>query len=94
MLENLLGHLFVLNKSEDPHLTLALGTGQGVKLIYFLNQSGTGAVFIEGTPCGLVNVASNCDGIPEAIEDSVTGVLFQTENTADLVKKLKIFIFD
>jgi hypothetical protein len=36
MLENLLDHLFVPNKSEDSHLTLALGTGQGINLIYFL----------------------------------------------------------
>jgi hypothetical protein len=39
MLEDLLDHLFVLNKSEDSHLTLALGAGQGVHLIDFLNQS-------------------------------------------------------
>jgi hypothetical protein len=38
MLENLLDHLFVLNKSEDSHLTLALRAGQGINLINFLNQ--------------------------------------------------------
>jgi len=27
MLEDLLDHLFVLDKSEDSHLTLALGAG-------------------------------------------------------------------
>ena len=44
MLEDLLDHLFVLDKSEDSHLTLALGAGQGVHFINLLNQSGPGAV--------------------------------------------------
>jgi hypothetical protein len=38
MLEDLLDHLHVLDKSEDSHLTLALGAGLGINLIYFLNH--------------------------------------------------------
>jgi len=44
MLEDLLDHLFVLDKSEDSHLTLALGAGWGINLTYFLNHSDLDAV--------------------------------------------------
>lgn len=37
MLEDLLDHLSILDKSEDSHLTLALRAGEGINLIYFLS---------------------------------------------------------
>jgi len=40
MLKDLLDYLFALDKSEYSHLTLALGAGEGINLIYCLNQSG------------------------------------------------------
>jgi hypothetical protein len=51
MLEDLLDHLFVLDKGEDSsfsdilrHAQDRLGAGERINLIYFLNQSGPGAV--------------------------------------------------
>jgi hypothetical protein len=38
--QDLLDHLFVIDKSEDSHLPLALGTDQGVHFVDFLNQPG------------------------------------------------------
>jgi hypothetical protein len=38
MLEDLLDHFLIFDESDDSHLTLAFGTGQGINLIYFLNQ--------------------------------------------------------
>jgi hypothetical protein len=40
MLENLFDHFLIFDESDDSHLTLALGAGQGINLMYFLNQSG------------------------------------------------------
>ena len=38
MLEDLFDHLLIFDESEDSHLTLALGAGQGINLINLLNQ--------------------------------------------------------
>jgi len=35
MLKDLLDYLFALDKSEYSHLTLALGAGEGINLIYW-----------------------------------------------------------
>jgi len=40
MLEDLIDHLFVLDKSEDAHLALALGTSQRIHFVDLLNQPG------------------------------------------------------
>jgi hypothetical protein len=40
MLEDLLDHFFIFDESDDSHLPLAFGTGQGINLINFLNQPG------------------------------------------------------
>jgi hypothetical protein len=40
MLEDLFDHFLIFDESDDSHLTLALRAGQGINLIYFLNQSG------------------------------------------------------
>ncbi len=37
MLEDLLDHFFIFDESDDSHLALAFGTGQGINLINFLN---------------------------------------------------------
>jgi hypothetical protein len=38
MRENLFDHFLIFDESDDSHLTLALGAGQGINLIKFLNQ--------------------------------------------------------
>jgi hypothetical protein len=38
MPENLLDHFLIFDESDNSHLTLALGAGQGIHLINFLNQ--------------------------------------------------------
>jgi glycosyltransferase involved in cell wall biosynthesis len=39
-------------------------------------------------------VASNSDGIPEVVEDGVTGLLFERENVQGLQQKLALLIND
>lgn len=51
-----------------------------------------GRTLIEAAACGLPNVASNSDGMPEVVEDGVTGFLFEKENVDDLKEKLTILI--
>jgi hypothetical protein len=38
MLEDLFDHFLIFDESDDSHLTLAFGTGQGINLKHFLNQ--------------------------------------------------------
>jgi len=42
----------------------------------------------------LANVASDCGGIPEVVEDNVSGLLFRTGDALDLKEKLKRLILD
>lgn len=49
---------------------------------------------IEASSCCLPNVASDCGGIPEVVEDNVSGLLFRTGDALDLKEKLKRLILD
>ena len=44
MLEDLFNHLLILDETDDFHLSLTLGAGQGGNLIDLLNQPGPGVV--------------------------------------------------
>jgi hypothetical protein len=39
MLEDLLDHFFIFDESDDSHLPLAFGTGQGINLINFFESA-------------------------------------------------------
>ena len=39
MQKNLVNHFLVFDNADYPHQPLAFGAGQGIDLIYFLNQS-------------------------------------------------------
>lgn len=49
-----------------------------------------GLVNYEAQATGCIAIGSNVDGIPEYIINNKTGLLFETENTEDLSKKLLI----
>lgn len=49
---------------------------------------------LEGAACGLPNIGSRVDGIPEIIEDGINGYLFENENIAQLTEKLSLLIDD
>lgn len=53
-----------------------------------------GFVNIEAQACGLPVVASRTGGIPEYVADGDTGLLFERDNAADLLSKLKVLISD
>jgi len=53
-------------------------------------SEGLGLSLIEGASCALPNIATRCGGIPEVVEDGVTGLLFEPESLEDLVDKLAI----
>jgi glycosyltransferase involved in cell wall biosynthesis len=48
----------------------------------------------EAMACGVSVVGSNIGGVPEAISDNETGLLFVPDNPEDLAKKIKILIDD
>jgi len=48
-----------------------------------------GLVLIEAMRSGVAVVGSNAGGVPEIIEDGISGLLFESGNAADLADKLK-----
>jgi glycosyltransferase involved in cell wall biosynthesis len=50
-----------------------------------------GLVAIEALSCGTPVVASNVGGVPEIIEDSETGLLFEHSNPTSLIKTINKF---
>jgi len=55
---------------------------------------GTARVLLEAGAAGRPVVASNVDGTPYLIRDGVNGLLFESENVADLAAKLDRVLFD
>jgi glycosyltransferase involved in cell wall biosynthesis len=53
-----------------------------------------GLTILEGASCGLPTVGANVEGIPEAIEDSITGFVFEKENAEELAQKLRLLVSD
>ncbi|MBW1751641.1 MAG: glycosyltransferase family 4 protein [Deltaproteobacteria bacterium] len=53
-----------------------------------------GLVLIEAMRGGVAVVGSNAGGVPEIIEDGVSGLLFESGNAADLAAKLKHYCKD
>ena len=51
-----------------------------------------GLVLIEAMRSGVAVVGSNAGGVPEIIEDGVSGLLFEPGNATDLAVKLKRYI--
>ncbi len=53
-----------------------------------------GRVLLEAMAAGRPIVASRVDGIPHYVEDGVNGLLFESENVADLAEKLDRVLSD
>ena len=53
-----------------------------------------GLVLIEAMRSGVAVVGSDAGGVPEIIEDGVSGLLFETGNAVDLAAKLMRFCLD
>ena len=51
-------------------------------------QETFGLVLIEAMRNGVAVIGSNAGGVPEIIDDDVTGLLFEPDNVADLAEKL------
>ncbi|MFY8350754.1 glycosyltransferase [Pseudoalteromonas sp. SSM20] len=52
------------------------------------NREGIPVVIMEAMACGLPIVASNVSGIPELVEDGVSGLLCETQNPQSIADKL------
>jgi phosphatidylinositol alpha-1,6-mannosyltransferase len=55
---------------------------------------GFGLVFLEAALFGLPSVSTRCGGVPEAVEDDVTGLLADPESESDLYEKLRRLLLD
>jgi glycosyltransferase involved in cell wall biosynthesis len=53
-----------------------------------------GRVLIEAMSCRKAVIASNVGGIPEVVENNVTGFLFESENVKELEQKMRILLND
>lgn len=53
-----------------------------------------GLVLVEAMRCGVAVIGSNAGGVPEIIEDGISGLLFEPESEADLADKLQALAQD
>ncbi|HSX06286.1 MAG TPA: glycosyltransferase family 4 protein [Candidatus Saccharimonadia bacterium] len=53
------------------------------------DMEGLGMVALEAATCGTLVVASNLEGIPDAIQDGKNGMLFKPNDASGLVRTLK-----
>lgn len=53
-----------------------------------------GRVLLEAMASGKAIVASRVGGIPEVVDDGVTGLLFENENIHDLERKMRMLLSD
>lgn len=53
-----------------------------------------GTAILEAESCGVPVVGSRVGGIPEALEDGRSGLLFESGDTEDLIRKIERFIVD
>lgn len=53
-----------------------------------------GLVLPEAMRAGVTVIGSNCGGVPEIINHSETGLLFESENVSDLTKQLTSIVTD
>lgn len=58
------------------------------------HREGFGVVIIEAAAMGVPTVATDIYGIQDAIENNITGLLFQLGSQQDLYAKLKLLILD
>jgi len=56
------------------------------------NMEALGTALLEAQSCGVPVVGSKVGGIPEALEDGGSGLLFECENVDDLADKIERFI--
>lgn len=55
-------------------------------------REGLSLSLLEAASCGLAIVGSNVGGIPEVIEDGVTGLLFESDDVETLASRLDLLI--
>ena len=53
-----------------------------------------GLVLPEAMRAGVAVIGSNCGGVPEIIEHEKSGLLFESENAADLTEQLSKIVVD
>jgi len=53
-----------------------------------------GRVLLEAMACRKPIIASNVGGIPEVVKDGFNGLLFESENTGDLARKIRLILND
>lgn len=58
------------------------------------NMEALGTALLEAQSCGVPVIGSRVGGIPEALEENGSGLLFECENVEDLAEKIERFITD
>lgn len=58
------------------------------------NMEALGTALLEAQSCGVPVIGSRVGGIPEALEENGSGLLFECENVAELAEKIERFITD
>ncbi len=58
------------------------------------NMEALGTALLEAQSCGIPVIGSRVGGIPEALEEDGSGLLFECENVTELAQKIERFITD
>lgn len=56
------------------------------------DSEGFGITYLEANACGKAVIASNTDGIPDAVEDKVNGVLVEANNVEETEKAILLLL--
>ncbi len=77
-----------------PHSEIAEHFRQCLFYVLSSRTEGIPRVLIEAMACGKAVVGSRVGGVPDVIADGETGLLFESENDADLAEKMRLLLDD
>jgi glycosyltransferase involved in cell wall biosynthesis len=89
----LVDNFSLMGKLSQPELAEFFDTGTAL-VLPSLFQEPAPLIIVEAALCGLPAIASNLGGIPEIIENGISGLLFKPGSADDLANKIALLLDD